>query len=218
MDVNSDEAGGSQRLLFNDRLWKKIVAKYLKKHKLTLPPVPTNVAQQWDLICNLSKRSNDSRDARNLICKLKLASTSLKQERTLDFLNEILFQIESKKFMFDEKDSGKISERDFAYQLWLPVLTKLFFINNMVRLKVGETVLAGTTLAKSSLYQDLDNVVGFKVDMRILADFKDEEFDLMCGEACHHSATNKKLTDDNSKLIREGKETEPFSHILRRNK
>ncbi|KAI8884186.1 hypothetical protein K501DRAFT_148836, partial [Backusella circina FSU 941] len=77
---------------------------------------------------------------------------------------------------------------------------------NMVRIKIGETVLAGTTFAKSLLYEDSNNVVGFKVDVRVLLDYKDEEFDLMCGEACHHVASDIKSRTDASKLIREGKE------------
>ncbi|KAG1465757.1 hypothetical protein G6F56_004824 [Rhizopus delemar] len=215
LDINSDEVNGSQQSLFDEVLWKKIYSKYTKKHKLNLPPIPTEIDQQWNLISSLCKNNNDSRKARHFICKLKLASTTVKQERTLDFLNEVLFQIESKQFMFNENNSNKISERDYAYQLWLPVLNKLFFINNMVRIKIGETVLAGTTFAKSLLYEDSNNVVGFKVDVRILVDYKDEEFDLMCGEACHHDASDIKSRTDASKLIREGKEMQRnLAHIF----
>ncbi|KAI9274085.1 hypothetical protein EDC94DRAFT_673041 [Helicostylum pulchrum] len=46
------------------------------------------------------------------------------------------------------------------------------------------------------LYQDSNNVIGFK-------DYKNEEFDLMCGEACHHDDNDTKVKNDNSKLIRE---------------
>ncbi|KAG0743011.1 hypothetical protein G6F62_012610 [Rhizopus arrhizus] len=117
--------------------------------------------------------------------------------------------------MFNENNSNKISERDYAYQLWIPILTKLFFINDMVRIKIGETVLAGTTIAKSLLYEDSNHVVGFKVDVRILIDYKDEEFDLMCGEAYHHDAKDTKSGTDVSKLIREGKEIQRnLAHIF----
>ncbi|KAG0951792.1 hypothetical protein G6F57_002861 [Rhizopus arrhizus] len=121
---------------------------------------------------------------------------------------------ESKQFI-NENNSNKISERDYAYQLWIPILTKLFFINDMVRIKIGETVLAGTTIAKSLLYEDSNHVVGFKVNVRILIDYKDEEFDLMCGEACHHDAKDTKSGTDVSKLIREGKEIQRnLAHIF----
>lgn len=182
-DIDSDEAKGSQQLLFDEVLWKKIFSKYTKKHKLNLPPMPTEIEQQWSLISSLCKTNNDSRKARDFICKLKLSSTTVKQERTLDFLNEVLFQLESKQFMLNKSNVNKIYERDYAYQLWLTTLNKLSFINDMVRIKIRETVLAGTTFAKSVLYADSKNVVGLKVDVRILVDYKNEKFDLMCGEA-----------------------------------
>lgn len=77
--------------------------------------------------------------------------------------------------------------------------------------------MAGTSLAKSVLYEGYSNIVGFKVDMRILIDYKDEEFDLVCGETCHQDANDKKLKTDNSKLMREGKEMQRnMSHIFYR--
>ncbi|KAI7887852.1 uncharacterized protein EV154DRAFT_448843 [Mucor mucedo] len=81
-----------------------------------------NMQQQWNLNSSLCKSNNDGRKAQQLICKLKLASTSIKEDRTLDLPNEILFQIESKQFMFHEKNSSKISERDFTFRLWVPIL------------------------------------------------------------------------------------------------
>jgi hypothetical protein len=44
--------------------------------------------------------------------------------------------------------------------------------------------------------------------LRILVDFDEEEFDLVCGEGCLHDATDKKVGSDMSKLAREGKEAE----------
>ena len=196
------------------RSFGKRYIQNIQKHKLNLSSIPTEIYQQWNLISSLCKNNNDGRKAQHFICKLKLASTSIKQERTFDFLNEVLFQIESKQFI-NENNSNKISERDYAYQLWIPILTKLFFINDMVRIKIGETVLAGTTIAKSLLYEDSNHVVGFKVDVRILIDYKDEEFDLMCGEAYHHDAKDTKSGTDVSKLIREGKEIQRnLAHIF----
>jgi hypothetical protein len=215
LDINSDEMNGSQQLLFDEALWKKIYSKYTKKHTLNIPPLPTELDQQWNLICNLCRTNKDARQARHLICTLKLASATVQQDRTLDLLNEVIFQIESKQFMFDETNSKKLSERDFAYQLWLPLLSKLFFINNIVRIKVGETVLAGTSFSKSLLYHDAENVVGFKVDIRILVDYKKDEFDLMCGEACSQNAGDDKVQNDGSKLIREGKEMQrSLQHVF----
>ncbi|KAI8061965.1 hypothetical protein BDF21DRAFT_467096 [Thamnidium elegans] len=51
--------------------------------------------------------------------------------------------------------------------------------------------------------------------MRILIDYKDEEFDLVCGEACHQDANDLKSNSGNSKLIQEGKEIQRnLAHIF----
>ncbi|GAA5815539.1 hypothetical protein MFLAVUS_009051 [Mucor flavus] len=71
----------------------------------------------------------------------------------------------------------------------------------------GETVPENKTESKTNLYHDRTNVVGFKTDLRILVDFDEEEFDLVCGEGCLRDATDKKVGSDMSKLAREGKES-----------
>lgn len=196
-------------------LWNKIYSRYTKKHRLNLPPTPSDIGQQWGFISDLCQNNNDSRLARHLICKLKIVTTSDREERTLEFLNEIVFQIDTKQFVFNEINSNKNSERDLAYQLWLLVFNKLFFVNNKVRIKIGEAVLAGTKFSKSLLYQNSDQFVGFKVDVRILFDYKDKEFDLMCGEARLHNTNTAKTTFDNLKLIRKGKEMQRnLAHIF----
>ncbi|KAI7889040.1 uncharacterized protein EV154DRAFT_515649 [Mucor mucedo] len=111
--------------------------------------------------------------------------------------------------MLDTRNASKISERDYIYQIWLPLLSKLYNINkNIVRIKTGETVSENTTESKANLYYNHTNIIGFKTDLRILVDFDDEEFDLVCGEGCLRDASDKKISSDISKLAREGKEAE----------
>ncbi|KAI7862958.1 hypothetical protein BDF14DRAFT_1710471, partial [Spinellus fusiger] len=50
-----------------------------------------------------------------------------------------------------------------------------------------------------------DRIVGFRVDIRVIFDFKQDEFDLVCGEACIALPSQNKLEHDKSKLLREGK-------------
>lgn len=132
LDIKSDKLIESQRLLFNKNLWAEICKKYSNKHSINVPPIPSDIHKTWNLISCLCKTNNDTRKARQLICKLKLATTTVTEERSLDFLSEIVFQIESKKFMLDQNNSSKISERDFAYQLWPPIFTKLFFLSTIL--------------------------------------------------------------------------------------
>jgi hypothetical protein len=104
------------------------------------------------------------------------------------------------------QNPAKIFERDFSYQLWLPIFRKIFRINDeVIRIKVGETVLSVSTESKASIYSNSSNIIGFKVDMRFLLDFETEEFDLACAEACIPIVPEAKIQHDMSKLLREGK-------------
>lgn len=47
--------------------------------------------------------------------------------------------------------------------------------------------------------------MGFKVDLRSLIDFNNEEFHLMCGVACQRDARQSKILSDAHRLIRVGK-------------
>ncbi|KAG2204295.1 hypothetical protein INT47_009337 [Mucor saturninus] len=135
--------------------------------------------------------------------------TSSANEKVFDFYEEILILVESKEFMLNTRNTSKISERDYIYQIWLPLLSKLYNINkNIVRIKTGETVTENTIESKANLYYNHTNIVGFKTDLRILVDFDDEEFDLVCGEGCLRDASDKKISSDTSKLAREAKEAE----------
>ncbi|RCH98228.1 hypothetical protein CU097_006236 [Rhizopus azygosporus] len=119
----------------------------------------------------------------------------------LDFFSHILYLIDANKFILDASNNTKVSERYFAYQTWLPLLKKLFHINNdLVRLKAGKTVMSGSTYSKSDLYANHENIIGFKVDIRIIFDFKLEEFNIVCGEACIPIPGQDKLEHDMSKL------------------
>lgn len=106
-----------------------------------------------------------------------------------------MYFADSNRFILDPSNNNKVSEIDFAYQIWLPLLKKLFQINNdLVRIKVDEMVLSGSFC-----------FIGFKVDVRILFDFKQEESDIVCGEACVSFPGQAKLEHDTLKLLREGK-------------
>lgn len=65
-----------------------------------------------------------------------------------------------------------------------------------MRIKVGETVLSGVTSSKANLYSNHD--------IRILFNFKQDVFGIVCGEECILLAGQDKIEHDKSKLLREG--------------
>lgn len=72
-------------------------------------------------------------------------------------------------------------------------------------MKKGETVPTESTTEKSTLYNDNNHVIGFKVDNRFVFDYKESEFDIDVVEACLPDADDTKVTGDEAKLLREGK-------------
>lgn len=210
LDLSEPEKEGTLRCLFSDDLWTKLIAKYTNRFKTAPSVIDVSLIDKWSYIINLYNHQNSVRKAKlflnQLKCQDNLKDTS---EKVFDFYEEILILVESKEFMLNTTNALKISERDYVYQIWLPLFSKLFNINkNIVRIKTGETVPENTTESKADLYHDHTNVVGFKTDLRILVDFDEEEFDLVCGEGCLRDATDKKVGSDMSKLAREGKEVE----------
>lgn len=62
-----------------------------------------------------------------------------------------------------------------------------------------------STTNKAQLYPDESNIIGFKIDVRIILDIGDEESDLVAMEVAKDDH-NTKIIEDSSKLLRETKD------------
>ena len=85
--------------------------------------------------------------------------------------------------------------------LWLLCITKKI----LAGLYRGESVPLTGTLNKEDLYPNQKNIVGFKVDCRLLVDITNEEHDIIPIEVAKDDE-DKKIINDMGKLIREGKD------------
>jgi hypothetical protein len=200
----SEHEGDLTRNLFDPEVWSKLVDKY-KKHVFKVDNTMQSLEEKWEAISGIViKDDNNIRNAQQYISLLRsMQNVEIEKQQLLDFYGEILYLLNSSQFLLDPANQRKVSERDFAYLIWLPLFKRLFCMNdNFVRIKVGETVLCDSTSCKSILYPELTNVIGFKVDIRILFDFKNTEFDLVAGEAC---ISLQGLDHDSSKLLKKGK-------------
>lgn len=78
--------------------------------------------------------------------------------------------------------------------------------NNDVRLKAGEYVSSNSTYDKIMLYgQDNSHLIEFKIDIRFIYDFEDQEYDLCDIEVCLSNENEEKLYGGQGKLSCEGK-------------
>ncbi|KAG2201163.1 hypothetical protein INT46_007630 [Mucor plumbeus] len=174
LDLGEPEKEGTLRSLFSDDLWTKLIAKYINRFKTATSVIDIPLLNKWSYIINLYNHQNSVCKAKKFLNQLK-SQDDLKDthQKIFDFYEEILILVESKEFMLNTINALKVSERDYVYQIWLPLLSKLFNINkNIVRIKTGETVPENTTESKATLYRNHTNIVGFKTDLRILVDFE----------------------------------------------
>jgi hypothetical protein len=75
----------------------------------------------------------------------------------------------------------------------------------LIRLKCGETIPDDSTEEKSRLYVGEKHIVGFKTDIRFICGYDNSEFDIGALEVCLPDAEDDKVTNDEAKLLREGK-------------
>jgi hypothetical protein len=93
-----------------------------------------------------------------------------------------------------------------VYTIWFPIIKKLVDIRKVARMKQGETVDSFTTKRKQASYLSHDKMKGFKIDMRLLLDYKQTEVDLCSREVASNAKDSDKLAHDRSKCLREAKE------------
>lgn len=194
------------RCLFEPKVWSRTVNNN-KKFIMKIHKLEKSLQEKWEAITTLIMLENRISNAEKYISLLRSKSDiSAENQHILDFFSNILCLVDANQFILEPSNHTKVSERDFAYQIWLPLLKKLFHINNdLVRIKVGETVLSGSTYSKADLYPNYDIIVGFRVDIRVIFDSKQDEFDIVCGESCISLPGQNKFEHDKSKLLREGK-------------
>ncbi|KAI9481233.1 MAG: hypothetical protein EXX96DRAFT_455531, partial [Benjaminiella poitrasii] len=74
-----------------------------------------------------------------------------------------------------------------------------------IRLKVGKSILHESTKEKAKIYNEANNVKVFKIDIRCVHDYKNEDIDVCSIEMCLPDSNNEKILGDLSKLLREGR-------------
>ncbi|CAO3639947.1 unnamed protein product [Mucor hiemalis] len=91
--------------------------------------------------------------------------------------------------------------------------------NNDIQLKACEYVSSNSTYDKIMLYgQDNSHLIGFKIDIRFIYDFEDQEYDLCDIEVCLSNENEEKLYGGQGKLSCEGKTNTSMIYQISRDK
>ncbi|KAL9542808.1 hypothetical protein MBANPS3_008420 [Mucor bainieri] len=104
-----------------------------------------------------------------------------KEQQMIDSLAAIIRIIDSNAFLLDPANKSRMTEYVFIVQVWTPLLKSLADIHCMLRIKTGESSLAQGVVGRKRTYDDAG--VGFKVDLRLLYDSRENEHDLFALEA-----------------------------------
>lgn len=140
-DLSEKDEENTQRSLFPPKVWNKIIKKYKKYKSLEFTPSTQleSFKDKWEALSDLCTVDDDNRLGKLYLDTLEMSTLATAEHlRILDLFREIIYQVNSKRFMLNHDNRSKISERDFVYQLWLPVFSKTFSINKeVIRIKVG---------------------------------------------------------------------------------
>ncbi|ORZ27287.1 hypothetical protein BCR41DRAFT_411667 [Lobosporangium transversale] len=103
-----------------------------------------------------------------------------------------------------DSSEGTSSEMDLLSGLWQPLLARLLIGSPAkLRLKTGETTMESANKEKQEMFED-PNATSFKIDGRVILDFRGQEHTLCVMEVAR-SPQLSKVHSDGAKVIREAK-------------
>ncbi|KAI9493825.1 hypothetical protein BDB00DRAFT_356739 [Zychaea mexicana] len=133
------------------------------------------------------RQREDSSEESRLICKA---------------MEHMLELVETKQDILCQRGS-KYTENDYLRIVWSPILERIF--SSPLRLISGESIFKYTTKQKQQLYDESNDVKGFKIDIRYVVDKNGKTYDLGAAELGKDGASCK-IIQDEGKLTREGKD------------
>lgn len=218
----SDRSYHSQRFLFSTSKWENLNAYYARfRQSFTHTKLNSNLDslyEIWDSIYKTLATDYNFFQARKTFNRLSSENDINEQTfKQLQIIDYFLDTFDNKQFFLHPEDPMKLTERDYETQIWVPLFTKLLNIKKifLVRIKTGESVPEESTKKKAEQYGTDNNVIGFKIDFRLIHDHKKLEIDLASIEVSLPCADEVKLCHDESKLQRESMiDTKMIHHLI----
>ncbi|RCH84637.1 hypothetical protein CU097_005240 [Rhizopus azygosporus] len=196
-----------QSSLFTEEEWDKIKAKYAK-YKLKISTISSNLKEKWSYIAANCLNDGGLRGARKYLDRL----CAMKEVNDVDYNTyKLLVTVsdtqQNQQHILNPKCPEKLVEGYFTYLICLALFQKLSSVNgNVIQLKPADSISDNSTKEKERVYGgDHSNLKGFKVDIRFIYTFNDQEFDLCNFECCLSNFPKEKVQHDRGELIREGR-------------
>lgn len=168
--------------------------------------------QTYDIVVSLIEKEHNSRKATSYIQQIK--TSCLNTERLLTELTNLIKIIGTNVFLLNPDNTACVTEYDFVMQIWAPILKSLTDIHGVLRMKIGESSPAQGIVGRKRSYSDARG--GFKVDLQLLFDSRQNQHDLLTIKVAK-GGDYKKLCHDICKLMRETKNNldVALQHILK---
>ncbi|KAF9170761.1 hypothetical protein BGX21_008359 [Mortierella sp. AD011] len=165
--------------------------------------LPEDISLHWDLVCRLALSDGLSK-ARSYLAK-QMANATESRVNDLTFLWVMVDTMISYPNLFSPDGSeGTSSETDLLSGLWRPLLARVLIDSPAkLRLKTGETTMDSANKEKQEMFED-PNAVSFKIDGRVILDFKGQEYTLCVMEVARSPQLGK-VHSDGAKVLREAK-------------
>ncbi|KAG2201245.1 hypothetical protein INT47_006748 [Mucor saturninus] len=152
----------------------------------------------WDIIHKTLAQDHNIFHARKTFNHLSSENhTNEYTFKQLQIIDHILDSFDNKQYILNPAKTTKFTERDYESTIWS-----------------GESV-EETTKKKAQQYGSDKNIIGFKVDIRLIHDHEDLEIDLVSIDISLPFPDDAKVCHDESKLLRESAiSTETIHHLL----
>ncbi|KAI7878371.1 uncharacterized protein EV154DRAFT_525036 [Mucor mucedo] len=202
------EKDAYQKYIFSDQEWKQLEDYFNKKYKFKITAsIPKNLTDTWSTVAQLAIHKGTFTALKYISKFQSLESTSEVNFIYFEIFRHVVLTLHEDASLINSiiENNGSISEQD-VYTLWFPIIKRIVSIKKIIRMKQGETINLYTTKRKQAQYSDHEKVKGFKIDVRLLLDYSQNEIDLCAGEVAINTFDTDKLIHDRSKCIRESKD------------
>ncbi|KAI9262106.1 hypothetical protein BY458DRAFT_587990 [Sporodiniella umbellata] len=202
----SDEG---QKKLFTKKEWEELQEKFNGTIQ-TWKRLDSDIKHELKKIENIAVE--DLKKAYVMCLKKKAEYAFTPKEKYFECYAQVLKTIKFKpSLLFADNKNNEYTEADFVNKLWAPLFESFFRDFTTITLKWGESVCEDSTSAKKdSMTGSTKNIIGDKVDLRIISA---AGHDVMNVEFARHLGDSK-YYEDRRKILRESKNNGDFVYSV----
>ncbi|KAL0081149.1 hypothetical protein J3Q64DRAFT_1701179 [Phycomyces blakesleeanus] len=167
----------------------------------TVPPLPTKAKEDLKDIEQVP--ISDPKQAYRLCSRIQAKYTFIPEDFFFEIYAHVIRLLHRKKSILKTERSKDATEQDFVNEAWTPIMAAIFNDKALV-LKWGDSVSQTSASAKKRTLPE-ENVLGDRVDLRIMTNINGSMHDVLAGEFANSKLGPRKFISDHLKVLRESK-------------